>query len=76
MNVKAFTFMSKVNETGFSIQYESSDCTGTFNENVRNWRKNGIMMNVLKNQMMRVLVQMILCGILVRVVASVIRHAK
>ena len=36
MNVKAFTFMSKVNETGFSIQYESSDCTSTFNENVRN----------------------------------------
>ena len=30
----------------------------------------------LKNQMMGVLVQMILCGILVRVVASVIRHAK
>ena len=36
MNVKAFNLMSKVNETGFSIQYESSDCTCRFNENVCN----------------------------------------
>ena len=59
MNARAFTLMSKVNETGFSIQYESSDCTCRFNENVCNWRRNGIMMNVgvnLKNQMMGVLV--------------------
>ena len=41
--------------------------------------KNGIMMNVdlsAKNKMIEFLVKMIICGILVHVIVSVIRHLK
>ena len=55
MNVKVFSLMSKVNETRFLVQHQSSKRKCRLDESVCNSKQNGIMMNVAVSITIRLL---------------------
>ena len=63
----------------FLVQHESCECKCRFSESICNSKQKWNMMNVgvsVKNLMIGVLVQRVICGILACVVASVIKQVK
>ena len=69
MNVKVFNSMSVVNERRVFFRHESCECRCGLNE-ITN------LGGSVNNQRIGVLAKMIIFGILVHVIASVIKHVK
>ena len=78
MNAKVFNLISDLNETRFKVQRESCEWKCELKKRVMQ-SKSGIIINVgesVKTSKVWILLKRVICGILVHVIVSVIRHVK